>query len=263
MPKMLIESDTLENIADAIRDRTGENESYSPADMPEAIRSIQGTSVPLTFDDTPTQGSNNPVKSGGIYNALQNLNIPDAPIQSDWEQEDNTKLDYIKNKPDLSSIGVQANWNETNTTSLAYIKNKPDLTTLLAAKQNKLTFDKQPVQGSNNVVTSGGIYTALSNKQQDLTQIPIVSSILPTDYLFIERNGTVYRVLASVLLDGSSESGSEALTGENGESILTENGDELLIDTGANTSSSGALSLENGQQLLTENNQQLLISDIK
>ena len=53
MSKMLIESDTLENIADAIRDQTGENNSYTPTDMPAAIRSIQGPSVALTFDDIP------------------------------------------------------------------------------------------------------------------------------------------------------------------------------------------------------------------
>lgn len=35
--------------------------------------------------------------------------------------------------------------------------------TLIAAKQNKLTFDSKPTSGSTNPVTSGGVYDALNN----------------------------------------------------------------------------------------------------
>ena len=34
---------------------------------------LQGKQATLTFDDAPTQGSNNPVKSGGIYTSVKNL----------------------------------------------------------------------------------------------------------------------------------------------------------------------------------------------
>ena len=171
---MLIESDTLENIADAIRDQTGENNSYTPTDMPAAIRSIQGPSVALTFDDIPIQGSDNPVKSGGIYNALQNLNIPAEQIQSDW--------------------------NQTSTSAKDYIKNKPNLTSLLASKQN------------------------------DLTQVSVINSIESTDYLFIERNGIVYKALISVLLNVIAENSVNILNTENENIILTENGNKLAIN---------------------------------
>ena len=43
-----------------------------------------------------------------------------------------------------------------------YTKSQAD--TLLAAKQDKLTYDDVPTQGSNNVVTSGTVYTALASK---------------------------------------------------------------------------------------------------
>ncbi len=49
-----------------------------------------------------------------------------SQIQSDWDQIDNTKPDYIKNKP-ASVSQVQSNWNETNTALPSYIQNKPDL----------------------------------------------------------------------------------------------------------------------------------------
>ena len=41
-----------------------------------------------------------------------------------------------------------------------YTKSQAD--TLLAAKQDRLVFDDAPTQGSNNVVTSGTVYTALA-----------------------------------------------------------------------------------------------------
>lgn len=43
-----------------------------------------------------------------------------------------------------------------------YKKSQAD--TLLAAKQDKLTYDDVPTQGSNNAVTSGTVYTALAAK---------------------------------------------------------------------------------------------------
>ena len=43
-----------------------------------------------------------------------------------------------------------------------YSKSQAD--TLLAAKQDKLTYDDVPTQGSNNAVTSGTVYTALAAK---------------------------------------------------------------------------------------------------
>lgn len=43
-----------------------------------------------------------------------------------------------------------------------YTKSQAD--TLLAAKQDKLTYDDAPTQGSNNAVTSGTVYTALAAK---------------------------------------------------------------------------------------------------
>ena len=82
----------------------------------------------------------------GSYNDLTDKpTIPAAQIQSDWNQGDNTSLDYIKNKPNLSTVAtsgdyddltnkptipaapVQSDWNESDNTSLAYIQNKPTI----------------------------------------------------------------------------------------------------------------------------------------
>ena len=42
---------------------------------------------------------------------------------------------------------------------------------IFSNKQNKLTFDTTPTSGSNNPVTSGGIYAALQNAGKKWTQI--------------------------------------------------------------------------------------------
>ena len=88
----------------------------------------------------------------GSYNDLTDKpSIPAAQIQSDWNQSDNTALDYIKNKPNIPVVPtlapvatsgdyddltnkptipdapVQSDWNESDSTSLAYIQNKPTI----------------------------------------------------------------------------------------------------------------------------------------
>lgn len=59
--------------------------------------------------------------------------IPAAQVQSDWNQSDNQAVDYIKNKPTIPASPVQSNWNESDSSSLAYIQNKP---TIPAAQVN-------------------------------------------------------------------------------------------------------------------------------
>ena len=56
-----------------------------------------------------------------------------------------------------------------------------DINTALAGKQNTLTFDSSPSNGSSNPVTSGGIKTALDGKQDTLTfdSTPAASSTNP------------------------------------------------------------------------------------
>ena len=99
---------------------------------------------------------NKPTLFSGSYADLSNKpTIPDAQIQSDWSQSDNTAKDYIKNKPSLFSgsyndltnkpslfsgsytdltdkpsipaAQIQADWNQTDNTALDYIKNKPTI----------------------------------------------------------------------------------------------------------------------------------------
>lgn len=53
--------------------------------------------------------------------------IPAAQIQSDWNQSNNTLLDFIKNKPTIPSAQIQSDWNQANSGLLDFIKNKPTI----------------------------------------------------------------------------------------------------------------------------------------
>ena len=68
------------------------------------------------------------VATSGSYTDLTDKpSIPAAQVQSDWDQSDNTQVDYIKNKPTIPAAQVQADWDEADNTAPDYIKNKPTI----------------------------------------------------------------------------------------------------------------------------------------
>lgn len=90
---------------------------------------VSGKQDRLTFDSAPISGSSNPVTSGGIYEALQNVSVQTDAVPT----AGSTKA--------VQSGGVY---------------------TALQGKQNTLTFDSLPTQNSQNPVTSGGVYAAIA-----------------------------------------------------------------------------------------------------
>ena len=122
----------------------------------------------LTFDNAPTSGSDNPVKSGGIYTALagkqDTLTFDNAPT----EDSDNP----------VKSGGVYA---------------------ALEDKQDTLTFDNAPTEDSDNPVKSGGVYSGLIKKLEKTSTMPAASvDLLNTQLLFVGTTtsdytkGTIY-----------------------------------------------------------------------
>lgn len=123
-------------------------QSYTESDptVPSHVKAITTTDISnwnskqpaLTFDSTPTAGSNNPVTSAGIKayvdNATPDLTMDDTPTSG-------------SNNPVKSSGIYDA----------------------LQGKQNTLTFDSTPTASSTNPVTSGGVKTALDLKANQST----------------------------------------------------------------------------------------------
>ena len=76
-----------------------------------------------------TYDPNNIWKDAFDYdNFINTPTIPAAQIQSDWNEADNTKLDYIKNKPTIPAAQVNSDWNANSW--VAQILNKPTIPTV-------------------------------------------------------------------------------------------------------------------------------------
>ena len=82
--------------------------------------------------------------------------IPDAQVQSDWEQSDDTQPDYIKNKPDLD---IYATHDEVNTVSGQIIEIVNNVSGDIIATVNNVSGDI--IETVNNV--SGNIISTVNN----------------------------------------------------------------------------------------------------
>ena len=111
---------------------------YTKSDIDSLLDGKQDT---LTFDSAPTEGSDNPVKSGGIKTELdKKANTSDVYTRAEVDTE-------LSKKADADSVYT-----------------KSDIDSLLDGKQDTLTFDDTPTENSNNPVKSGGVKTELDKK---------------------------------------------------------------------------------------------------
>lgn len=176
----------------------------------KAIRSVGETVV---LDDTVTENSHNGVKSSGIYTAIESAKttlgqrITNVDTKVDAHTDDISALQEFQQTQDManethntqiaanaSAIGslqtgkqdrlkkVAGETTQYAQTTLANtvpdsvsptdpvtIPTTEAVSAALSKKQGTLTFDSAPENGSENPVTSGGIFTALEGKQDSLT----------------------------------------------------------------------------------------------
>lgn len=128
-------------------------------------------------------------------------------VQSDWNQSDNTKDDYVKNKPTALS-----QFSDDSTHRLVTDTEKSTWN----GKQNALTFDNAPTSGSNNPVKSGGVYSA----EQDIYEVMGVNgakNIYPYDRDTIKLNNggawTDYSCVLNGITFNLKEDGTIVVTG--------------------------------------------------
>ena len=114
------------------------------------------------------------VATTGDYNDLINKPIIPEQVQSDWNESDSSKRDYIKNKPDLSQYATEQELNNYYDKGQVdgMLNNKVDTSTLNSDYYNKNTVNnlldtKADTSDLAQVATSGD-YNDLTNKP-DLT----------------------------------------------------------------------------------------------
>lgn len=152
----------------------------------------------LTFDNAPTNGSNNPVKSGGIYTALQGkqdtLTFDNAPTEdSDNPVKSGGVYAALENKQDTLTFDNAPTEDSENPVKSGGVFEA------LESKQDELTFDNEPVLNSSNPVKSGGVYSGLIKKLEKTNTMPAASAdLLNTQLLFVGTTtsdytkGTIY-----------------------------------------------------------------------
>ena len=105
--------------------------------------------VTQPIDTEVTQGGENPVKGGAIYDAIKDLS---DEIMAELGQ----KVDKVEGKG-LS----EADFTNSEKLKLNNLPTAAGLTDLLDFKQDRLDFDNEPEEGSINPVTSNGIHEAI------------------------------------------------------------------------------------------------------
>lgn len=91
------------------------------------------------------------------------ISIPDAQVQSDWTQTDNTKVDYIKNKPTLATVATSGSYND--------LSNKPTIPTVnnatLTIQKNGTTVNTFTANASSDVTANITVPTKVSDLTND------------------------------------------------------------------------------------------------
>ena len=161
-----------------------------PYDQGTVQTALAGKQNTLTFDNTPTPNSINPVTSNGIATAIASAVAAVRPASFTSGLLNGyfiTKLAYDANTNDWTvttqALDTAPTAGSTSPVTSGGIK------TALNTKQDKLTFDTTPTLNSDNPVTSGGIKAALDNKQNTLTfdNTPTLNSSNPVTSDGIKR----------------------------------------------------------------------------
>ena len=129
-----------------------EQEAANRQDADEELSTrIDSKQDVLTFDDAPVQNSQNPVKSGGIKTAI--------------DQMGSTKQNVLTfdNAPALGSLNPVTSNGIKQAVDAEEARAREAESALNTAKQDKLTFDNAPTPNSTNPVTSDGISRAIAD----------------------------------------------------------------------------------------------------
>lgn len=153
---------------------------------------LNGKQNTLQFDATPTEDSQNPVTSGGIYSALQSVTpVADDTVTADsanpvkssgiyqFVQDEVSglvtpeELSIYATKTDITDMATKTELSSyaTKDELNGYVSNEEltQVTSTLATKeelngkQDTLRFDSTPTEGSQNPVTSDGIKKAIDS----------------------------------------------------------------------------------------------------
>ena len=166
--------------------------------------------------NTKADSSSVPTSTSDLTNDSGFITLSDVPAQTqaDWNQSDNTKVDFIKNKPTLGTMAaesasdytptsglatvattgsysdltntptipaaqIQSDWNQSDNTQVDFIKNKPTIPTV---NDNTITIQKNGTTvDSFTTNASSGKTINISGVQNEITSSNKLSADLVED----------------------------------------------------------------------------------
>ena len=165
-------AETISSLTSSVTTVSGDVESLS-GQVTANTESLSGKQDTLvsgvnikTINSQSLLGSGNiEITTGGTF----------VQEQADWNEEDETALSYIQNKPtipadmsaDVQTLSGTVTAHTSNTT--VHVTNEEKNT--WNAKQNPITVDQTVVSGSTNPVSGGAVYSQIDGlKMRKLTQ---------------------------------------------------------------------------------------------
>lgn len=163
----------------------GASSGMTPEEVQEMIEDYVGLLEELDFE---------------AYDIVDAINFVNeiACTQADWEQSDDTAVDYIKNKPTIPDAQVQANWNETDTDSKAYIQNKPTI----PDAQVQADWDEADsssmayIQNKPTIPPTITVDSAISATSENPVQNKVITQYI-SPVLGLPQSSTVYNFVTS------------------------------------------------------------------
>lgn len=119
----------------------------------------------------------------GFFNAIQDrVKKDDMILLYEPNTNDTPQMTWVKVVSNIGGVVTisevnppapaqeQADWTEADSTAVSYIKNKPSEGVGISFANNTISIDadSSPIEDSTKPITSGAVYTALSNKQDTL-----------------------------------------------------------------------------------------------
>lgn len=175
--KLYIENDLIVNNVSFSSLQTTDFFFGTQSEYDEAISDgdIDSTAVPIIYETTVTENSNKLITSGAVYTAIDTVEneIPTTYIVSIVKNLVNNT--YVATSSTGETVVIQGSNGETtitggyvksidldsSSTNFIYTFTKDDNTT------TTITIDKTATENSNNLITSGAVYDALSNISGD------------------------------------------------------------------------------------------------
>lgn len=168
---------TVEAVSDALKtkqgvltfDKSPVKDSSNPVTSGGVFTALSKKQDNLKFDSTPTEGSTNPVTSDGIYNAIaagsSTITLDDT-VTADSQNGVKSSGIYTAIQKVQTDLNGQKGLISANTDAISAANT--NIASLEENKQNKLTFDTKPLNGSQNPVTSGGIYNEFNSVKRQI-----------------------------------------------------------------------------------------------